>query len=121
METPHPGPPLPEGCPSSFRVTVHGTVFAGRDVLIGSLAEGDPLLLVADPRGQDEPQVWVHVTGGDPLGHLPPEVSAWLCPWMWAGGRPRAVAVRVRGSDVPSWRRVLVEVACGAPRPGEGG
>lgn len=106
-------PTLPEGRPPHFRATVHGTVFGGRDRLVDTLADGDPVLLLPDPPGQDDPEVWVHLPSGDPVGHLPPEISAWLAPWMLAGGRARGIAVRVHGAEVPSWRRVLVEVTCG--------
>jgi hypothetical protein len=49
------------------------------------------------------------------LGHLPPEIEAWLTPWMLRGGRATARALRVRGDDVPSWRRLLIEVRCANP------
>lgn len=106
-------PALPDGCPAQFRATVHGTIFGGRDRLLDALADGDPVVLMPDPPGQDDPEVWVHLLTGDPVGHLPPEISAWLAPWMMSGGRARGTAVRVLGADVPSWRRVLVEVRCG--------
>ena len=105
-------PPFPDGCPRCFRSTVHGTVFAGRPEVIDGLAAGDSLQLVADPPVQDEPEVWVHTAGGDPIGHLPPEICRWLWPWMSGGGVTATRALRVRGSDVPSWRRVLLEVVC---------
>lgn len=109
---PYAPPPLPPGCPATFRSTVHGTVFAGREERLGEVHDGDDLRLVADPPGQDDPEVWVHLPSGDPLGHLPPEISAWLCPWMQGGGSARATALRVRGDDVPSWRRLVLEVVC---------
>lgn len=111
-------PPFPPGHPSCFRSTVHGTVFAGRERLLEAVHDGDPLRLVADPPEQDHPEVWVHLPSGDPIGHLPPEISTWLCPWMQHGGRARARAVRVRGDDVPSWRRLVLEVVCGAEENG---
>lgn len=98
--------------PACFRATVHGTAFAGRDRLVDGLEAGDVLVLIPDPPGQEDPEVWVHLPSGDPLGHLPPEISSWLAPWMLKGGRARATALRVHGVDVPSWRRVLVEVNC---------
>lgn len=58
----------------------------------------------------DEPGVWVHLPGGELLGHLPPEIEAWLSPWMLRGGRATSQALRVSGEDVPSWRRLLIEV-----------
>ena len=92
---------------------MHGTVFGGRDRLLSRIREGDAVRLVPDPPGQDEPGVWVHLSTGEPIGHLPPEIAAWLWPWMQAGGSAAASALRVRGEDVPSFRRVLLEVACG--------
>lgn len=105
-------PPFPEGRPSCFRSTLHGSVFAGRDRHLDEVREGDAVALLADPPGQDDPEVWVHLQKGDPIGHLPPEISGWLCPWMQGGGKVHATAVTVRGDDVPSWRRVVLEVVC---------
>lgn len=106
--------PFPQGRPRCFRSTVHGTVFAGRERLLAEIREGDRMRLVADPPGQDTPEVWVHLPSGDPIGHLPPEISHWLWPWMRRGGHVEARAVRVRGNDVPSWRRLVLEVVCAA-------
>jgi hypothetical protein len=40
---------------------------------------------------------------------------------MSRGGHAEAVAVRVHGCDVPSWRRLLIEVVCRTvSRGGEG-
>jgi hypothetical protein len=69
------------------------------------------LRLVADPPVQDNPEVWVHLPSGDPIGHLPPEIAQWLWPWMLQGGVAEARALRVRGTEVPSWRPTLRE-AC---------
>jgi hypothetical protein len=107
-------PPFPEGQPRTFRSTVHGTVFAGRDQYLDDLCEGDAVSLIPDPPGQDHPEVWVHLPTGEPLGHLPPEINFWLWPWLRRGGSARARAVRVRGVESPSWRRLLLEVSCGA-------
>lgn len=92
---------------------MHGTVFAGRDRHLDAMHDGDPVVLVPDPPGDDEPEVWVHLPSGDPLGHLPPEIARWLWPWMRRGGSVQAHAVRVHGAETPSWRRLLVEVSCG--------
>jgi hypothetical protein len=109
----HPSPPpFPEGRPSCFRSTVHGTVFAGRDRFVDRLAEGDTVKLVPDPPVQNEPEVWVHLQTGEPIGHLPAEIARWLWPWLARGGVAEARALSVRGSDVPSWRRLLLEVSC---------
>lgn len=105
-------PPFPADCPARFRSTVHGTIFAGREQLLDDLTEGDPMTLVPDPPGQDDPEVWVHLPSGEPVGHLPPEIGAWLWPWLRRGGRARAQAQRVRGTDTPSWRRLTLSVEC---------
>ena len=105
-------PPLPPDGPPLFRVTVHGTVFGERGALIPLLEEGDALILLPDPPGTGVARVWVHRGEGDLLGHLPPEVEAWLAPWLRAGGRAVATVVKVQGAEVPSYRRVVVEVAC---------
>jgi len=105
-------PPFPYGHPPLFRSTVHGIVFAGRDRFVDDLHDGDRLRLIADPPVQDEPEVWVHLASGEPIGHLPPDIGAWLWPWLSRGGMATATLLRVRGSDVPSWRRLLLEVSC---------
>ena len=105
-------PPFPQGRPRQFRSTVHGTVFAGRDRHVDRMHDGDRVVLIPDPPCQQEPEVWVHLESGDPVGHLPPEISSWLAPWMRSGGTAVARAVRVRGAEVPSWRRLLLEVSC---------
>ena len=108
----HMPPPFPEGKPPSFRSTVHGTVFAGREKFVDTLAEGDAVRLVPDPPVQVEPEIWVHLESGEPIGHLPAEIASWLWPWMSRGGVAEARTLSVRGSEVPSWRRLLLEVSC---------
>ncbi|MEX0979502.1 MAG: hypothetical protein WDZ89_00310 [Gemmatimonadota bacterium] len=105
-------PPFPPHQPRSFRATVHGTVFAGRDRYLDEVNPGDTLYLIPDPPVQEPPEVWVHLPSGDPIGHLPPEICSWLAPWLMSGGAARARALRVSGSEVPSWRRLLLEVSC---------
>ena len=105
-------PPLPQSRPATFRTTVHGTVFAERATHVAELAPGDELVLIPDPPMEDDPEVWVHARGGEPLGHLPPEINAWLAPWLLRGGHARATAVRVHGDDTPSWKRLIIEVHC---------
>ena len=105
-------PPFPDGRPAHFRATVHGIVFADRDRHLQALEAGDSLYLIPDPPDQETPEVWVHRLGGDLLGHLPPEISAWLGPWLSEGGGASAKALKIHGSDVPSWRRLLLEVFC---------
>mgnify|MGYP001192119208 FL=1 len=107
-------PPLSHDPPNRFRSTVHGIVFAGRDRHVDTVNAGDTLRLVADPPVQDNPEVWVHLPSGDPIGHLPPEIAQWLWPWMRQGGITEVRALRVLGAEVPSWRRVLLEVVCRA-------
>lgn len=98
--------------PACFRATVHGTVFCERTQHLDEVHEGDELLLIPGPPIEDDPGIWVHLPGGDLLGHLPPEIEAWLAPWMLRGGRATARALRVSGPEVPSWRRLLIEVTC---------
>lgn len=100
--------------PTQFRATVHGTIFCNRHRHLARLHEGDELFLIPDPPIEDDPSIWVHMPGGDPVGHLPPEIEAWLAPWMLRGGSATARAVRVAGTEEPSWRRLLIEVTCSA-------
>lgn len=113
MTTSRTQPALPPERPDHFFATVHGTVFGERSRYVDDLEEGDELLLFPDPPVADDPGVWVHAREGDLIGHLPPEIEAWLAPWLLRGGLVSARAVRVSGDDVPSWRRVLIEVRCG--------
>lgn len=106
-------PDLPPEQPDHFFATVHGTVFGERASRVDELESGEELLLLPDPPVAEDPGVWVHGREGDLIGHLPPEIEAWLAPWLLRGGRVHARAVRVSGDDVPSWRRVLIEVCCG--------
>jgi hypothetical protein len=89
-------------------------VFGRRTSHLRRVHEGDELLLIPGPPLDDAPGIWVHLPGGDLIGHLPPEIEAWLAPWMLRGGRATARAVRVSGLEVPSWRRLLIEVTCAA-------
>lgn len=104
--------PLPRGRPALFRATIHGIAFGERAARVEELRAGDRLQLIADPSGEEPEAVWVHSQAGDPLGHLPDEIGSWLAPWLRSGGLAGAVALKVGGADVPSWRRVLVEVRC---------
>jgi hypothetical protein len=105
-------PPFPNGQPPNFRSTVLGTVFAGRDRFLAGIRDGDKVRLVADPPVQIDPEVWVHLESGEPIGHLPAEIGRWLWPWLCDGGVAEAWALKVSGQEVPSWRRVLLEVSC---------
>jgi len=107
-------PPFPQGRPPLFRTTVHGTVFGRRAEHIAEVAEGESLVLIPDPPGEEDPAVWVHRAGGDPIGHLPPEINGWLAPWLLRGGSASAVVIKVRGPDQPSWKRLLIEVRLAA-------
>lgn len=73
------------------------------------LHPGDRLILVPDPPGTD-PAVWVHARGGDVVGHLSPDVNAWLAPRMLDGDCYRAEVVSVGGADVASWKRLVIRV-----------
>lgn len=101
--------------PDRFRATVHGSVFGSRTEHLERIEAGDPLLLIPDPPLDEPPAVWVHRTSGDPVGHLPPEIASWLVPWIRGGGRATARALRVKGPEEPSWRRLLIEVVCDEP------
>lgn len=109
--------PSRRGSHAVFRSTLHGTVFAGRERLLDELHDGDPVLVIPDPPGGEDPEVWVHLATGEPVGHLPPEIAHWLWPRLQQGERATATALRVHGDDAPSWRRVVVEVALGSGRP----
>lgn len=106
-------PPLPPERPACFRATVHGLVFAGRASHVRRLRSGGEVYLIPGPPVDDDPGIWVHMPDGEVIGHLPPEIEHWLAPWMLRGGRAQARVVRVSGSDTPSWRRVLLEIALG--------
>lgn len=95
---------------------MHGSVFAARTSVVDRLRAGDRLLLVPDPpQADDPPAVWIHVAGGDVLGHVPVQIAAWLGPWMLAGGRCQASVVAVRGPDAASWNRIEIELQRSIP------
>jgi len=104
-----------------FRTQVYGTVFGKRTQVVHRLRAGDPLILVPDPPGTDNPSVWVHAPGGDVVGHLSPDISSWLVPWMLAGARCRAEVSQVAGDEVASWKRLEIAVHCRAGTPDQGG
>lgn len=95
---------------SRFRATVHGLAFAGRSRHLDHVGRGERLHLIPEPPDSSVDQVWVHLEGGDPVGHLPDEIARWLAPWMRSGGSARVRAVRVGDASVPSWKRLVVEV-----------
>jgi hypothetical protein len=107
--------PLPLPAPPKelhLRTNVHGTVFAARRAVADRILVGEPLLLVPElPKDDELPAVWVHVHGGDVLGHVPVHVAAWLAPFMLAGGRCQAVVTDVRGPEVESWNRIEIELS----------
>lgn len=111
---PDPSTPLSPPAAALFRATVHGLAFAGRARHLEGLRAGDPLVLIPEPPDAAVDQVWVHLERGDPVGHLPNEIARWLAPWMRRGGRAEARALRVGDPEVPSWKRLLVEVSCRA-------
>jgi hypothetical protein len=97
-----------------FDTPVYGTIFGRRGDAVHRLNVGDQLILVPDPPGTDEPSVWVHAPGGDVVGHLSADINAWLVPWMLGGGRCGAVVAHVGGSDVASYKRLIITVRCRA-------
>src|SRR4051812_23171045 len=101
---------------SEFDAPVYGTVFGQRAEVLRRLRPGDQLILVPDPPGTDDPSVWVHASGGDVVGHLSPDISQWLVPYMLDGARCSAVVAHVRGDDVASYKRLLISVRCRASR-----
>jgi hypothetical protein len=94
----------------TFRTPVYGTVFGHRREVVQRLNPGDRLILVPDPPGSDPPTVWVHARGGDVVGHLSPDVNAWLAPTMLEGSCYGAQVEAVRGTDVASWKRLVIAV-----------
>lgn len=93
-----------------FQSPVYGTVFGRRTEVVHRLRSGDRLILVPDPAGADPQTVWVHARGGDVVGHLSPDVSAWLSPSMLAGSCYGAEVSEIRGDDVASWKRLVITV-----------
>jgi hypothetical protein len=93
-----------------FQTPVYGTVFGRRTDVVHRLHAGDRLILVPDPPGTEPPTVWVHARGGDVVGHLSPDVSDWLAPWMLSGMCYGAEVAIVRGDDVASWKRLVITV-----------
>ncbi|MBB4635813.1 hypothetical protein [Longimicrobium terrae] len=108
-------PPLPQDHPATFRTSVHGTIFADRAARIDQLGEGDALVLIPDPPMEDDPMVWVHLGTGDPLGHLPPEINQWMATWLLRGGSATATVAKLHGHDVPSYKRLIIEITCAQP------
>jgi len=94
-----------------FRATIHGLPFGNRARHLSHVEPRQELLLIPDSPGDVE-DVWVHLAGGDPLGHLPREIASWLAPWMRRGGSARARVIKVGDDTVPSWKRLIVEVTC---------
>ena len=96
-----------------FEAPVYGTVFAERTAALSRLAMGDRLILVPDPVGVDEPSVWVHVAGGDVVGHLAPDINRWLVPRMLAGARYGANVLSIGAPYTASWKRLVITVRRG--------
>ena len=107
-----PAPPLPPHSPANFRTTVHGTVFCDRSRCLDRLHPGDELVLIPGPPIDDDPGIWVHMKGGDLVGHLPPEIEQWMAPWMLRGGSAIAHVDKVEDDTQPSWRRLVISVEC---------
>jgi hypothetical protein len=104
--------PMPSVLPDTphFDVPVYGTVFAERSVVVRRLREGDPLILVPDPPGVEQPSVWVHATGGDVVGHLSPDLNRWMVPRMLDGAHYTATVLTVSDSETVSWKRLIISV-----------
>ena len=97
---------------TDFITQVYGTVFADRARVVERLAVGERIILVPDPPAVEEPLVWVHAIGGDVVGHLSPQVSAWLAPALLGGTRCGAVVHAVAAAGTESWQRLQVRVHC---------
>src|SRR4051812_41622465 len=94
----------------AFNTLVYGTVFGRRGEVVQRLSGGDRLILVSDPPGTVPPTVWVHARGGDVVGHLSPDVNAWLAPLMLAGHCYEGEVWLVRGEYAASWKRLVISV-----------
>jgi hypothetical protein len=79
---------------------------------LARIRAGDSLLIIPGPPCDNWPGTWVHLPDADLVGHLPPEIESWLTPWLLHVGHATARAIRVGDADVPSWRRLLIEVRC---------
>ena len=109
--TPRPSTPdPPDLLAEPLETAVYGTVFAARTAAVHRLKAGDEVILVPDPPGIADPNVWVHAPGGDVVGHLRPDLGATLASWMLDGGRCRAEVTRVGSDDVESWRRLKIRL-----------
>ena len=95
---------------ADFIAHLYGSVFAERAEAVRRLRAGDALILVPDPPGVDEPTVWVHAPGGAVLGHLSPDLGAWMVPKMNEGRRYGAVVEAIAGEGTESWKRVRLRV-----------
>ncbi|HEY2064443.1 MAG TPA: hypothetical protein VGG84_00675 [Gemmatimonadaceae bacterium] len=93
-----------------FETPVYGTVFAERAAVVRRLREGDHLILVPDAPGVQDPSVWVHAPGGDVVGHLSPDVNAWMAPRMLGGARYGACVRSVGEPETVSWKRLVIAV-----------
>ena len=101
-----------------FATSVYGTIFGQRSSVLDRLRVGDQLILVPDPPGTDEPNVWVHAPGGDVVGHLAPDINRWLVPSMLDGCRCNGVVAHLGSDDVASYKRLVINVRCrGSRRP----
>ena len=93
-----------------FQTPVYGTVFGRRSEVVHRLQEGDRLILVPDPPGAYPASVWVHARGGDVVGHLSPDVNSWLAASMLSGACYGAEVAEVRGDEVASYKRLVINV-----------
>jgi hypothetical protein len=102
---------------TEFKTPVYGTVFGQRSDALRRLKPGDHVILVPDPPGTEQPNVWVHAPGGDVVGHLAPDINAWLVPWMNEGVRCGGVVAQISRDDVASYKRLVIIVRCRASLP----
>ena len=99
-----------------FSTALRGSIFGHRAEIAKRLRAGDSLILVPDPPGVDEPAVGVHVRGGDLVGHLAPDVNAWLVPLLRDGGCCQATVAKINSEETESWKRIIIDIRCGDPR-----
>jgi hypothetical protein len=48
--------------------------------------------------------------GGDVVGHLSPDINAWMAPRMLGGARYGARVQRVGEPETASWKRLVIAV-----------
>ena len=85
---------------TSFATKVVGVTFEGRQAALGSLSEGDELLLERQPDNAHDPSaIAVFAETGDQLGFLRRQVAAAIAPAMDAGAEYVAHVLQVTGGE----------------------